>query len=601
MTGGSAKKLLPGAPHDRVERRAEHACTPWPVPFRFALTALAPQPGAPSGAKAAKCWPSETAARSLAITRARAGSPKRCRARAASARRRACARWRGRRPNRAYAVGDSEKGAGQMWLWRGETGLWEKDPAMPLNFRGNLLGIAFDPNNSARGYAVGQRGVLLSYGKSWTQEEEAEHPARRPRGQLHLDRLRRLGSDRGLAQAHAAGPERLRRRRDRQRRLGLARRRGRRRGRSVRTQCRGRSRRCPTAARRSPRRAPPRVRRSIERGSPGRALAGRDLPRRLRSRRAGGVPGRRRAAGDRHEQRTGDLHGRRRSRRPLRGSRRSWSTPIRCRTTSNRGVLRQTATGWSDEEHELNDAREPPGGYVFWDTPKVPTRSTRCSWTRRAPRVGPSAGWSTTNTPCSTPRTSSGIPADGAARLRASPPHPKDHERRPRDVRDRRRGSVRRPLRGARRHRHRARPCGWRRAISRGPGSGQDSPGTGCGAFVYTGPGVTSGQTAGPPADSRCPWQEEERYCRSVVRRQKLPSYAAPSPTDREGARSEGAFASAFAGLRRRSGRCWRTRRVHSHARAAGPPLLAGLDGVHLIMLDPAARSGDEERQWLES
>ena len=57
----------------------------------------------------------------------------------------------------------------------GETGLWERDPATPLNFRGNLLGIAFDPTNPARGYAVGrnavgQGGVLLRYGKTWTEE-----------------------------------------------------------------------------------------------------------------------------------------------------------------------------------------------------------------------------------------------------------------------------------------------------------------------------------------------------------------------------------------------------------------------------------------------
>ncbi len=57
-----------------------------------------------------------------------------------------------------------------MWLWRGETGLWEQDPATPFNFRGNLLGIAFDPTNPDRGYAVGQGGVLLGYGKTWTQE-----------------------------------------------------------------------------------------------------------------------------------------------------------------------------------------------------------------------------------------------------------------------------------------------------------------------------------------------------------------------------------------------------------------------------------------------
>ena len=71
-------------------------------------------------------------------------------------------------PNRAFAVGD----LGAMWIWRAETGLWEKDPAAPLDgFQGNLLGIAFDPSNPAIGYAVGQSGVLLSYGKSWTQEE----------------------------------------------------------------------------------------------------------------------------------------------------------------------------------------------------------------------------------------------------------------------------------------------------------------------------------------------------------------------------------------------------------------------------------------------
>ena len=63
-----------------------------------------------------------------------------------------------------------------MWLWRGETGLWEPDPATPLNFDDNMLGIAFDPNDPARGYAVGsasragEGGALLRYGKTWTQE-----------------------------------------------------------------------------------------------------------------------------------------------------------------------------------------------------------------------------------------------------------------------------------------------------------------------------------------------------------------------------------------------------------------------------------------------
>jgi hypothetical protein len=69
--------------------------------------------------------------------------------------------------DRAFAVGN----LGAMWIWRAETGLWEKDPAVPLNgFQGNLDGIAFAPGNPGLGYAVGQGGVLLGYGKSWIQE-----------------------------------------------------------------------------------------------------------------------------------------------------------------------------------------------------------------------------------------------------------------------------------------------------------------------------------------------------------------------------------------------------------------------------------------------
>jgi hypothetical protein len=69
--------------------------------------------------------------------------------------------------NRAYAVGD----LGAMWLWRAETGLWEKDPAAPpTGFQGDLDGIAFDPQDPALGYAVGQSGALLRYDKTWAQE-----------------------------------------------------------------------------------------------------------------------------------------------------------------------------------------------------------------------------------------------------------------------------------------------------------------------------------------------------------------------------------------------------------------------------------------------
>lgn len=70
-------------------------------------------------------------------------------------------------PGRAYAVGD----LGAMWLWRSETGLWEKDEEAPIAFDGNLMGVAFDSSDAQRGYAVGRAGVLLAYGKSWTPEQ----------------------------------------------------------------------------------------------------------------------------------------------------------------------------------------------------------------------------------------------------------------------------------------------------------------------------------------------------------------------------------------------------------------------------------------------
>ena len=143
----------------------------WPVPFRHPLLAIAPQPGVPVGSissealavgdrgEVARYIPGEGwQPESLLGPGQRVERP----------------RLRGvawPTPMRAYAVGDN----GEMWLWRGETGLWEPDPATPPNFRGNLLGIAFDPTNPARGYAVGSggvkgEGVLLRYGKTWTQE-----------------------------------------------------------------------------------------------------------------------------------------------------------------------------------------------------------------------------------------------------------------------------------------------------------------------------------------------------------------------------------------------------------------------------------------------
>ncbi len=139
----------------------------YPVPFRHALAAVAPQPEAPVGAlssqalavgdegEVARYEPGEGWQPESLPDPGGGVSTKRMRAVA----------W----PTaaRAFAVGEE----GEMWLWRGETGFWEPDPATPLNFRADLLGIAFDPANPSRGYAVGQQGALLHYGKTWVQEE----------------------------------------------------------------------------------------------------------------------------------------------------------------------------------------------------------------------------------------------------------------------------------------------------------------------------------------------------------------------------------------------------------------------------------------------
>jgi hypothetical protein len=147
-------------------RPAPSRVAPYPVPFRHALVAAAPQPGAAVGALSSEAL---AVGDQGEVARYKPGQGWLPESLLTSGGRRATPRLRAvawPTPMRAYAVGD----LGQMWRWRGETGLWERDPATPLNFRGNLLGVAFDPDEPARGYAVGQGGVLLRYGKTWTQE-----------------------------------------------------------------------------------------------------------------------------------------------------------------------------------------------------------------------------------------------------------------------------------------------------------------------------------------------------------------------------------------------------------------------------------------------
>jgi hypothetical protein len=143
----------------------------WPVSARAPFTAVAPEPGTTPGASnaqalavgadgvVARYTPGQGWQREFLQTSSGAVSAPTLRAVA----------WP--EPNRAYAVGNT----GAMWLWRAETGLWEKDPAAPPEgFQGDLDGIAFNPSKPEEGYAVGQNGALLSYGKTWTQEQLPE-------------------------------------------------------------------------------------------------------------------------------------------------------------------------------------------------------------------------------------------------------------------------------------------------------------------------------------------------------------------------------------------------------------------------------------------
>jgi hypothetical protein len=152
--------------HVTKEAPLQSELQPYPVPFRHALLAVAPQPGAPVGAlssQALAVGDNGEVARYLPGEGWQPESLLGPGGRPATPRLRAVA-WP--TPGRAYAVGE----LGQMWLWRAETGLWEPDPAAPRNFRNDLLAIAFDPADPSVGYAVGQQGTVLRYGKSWTQE-----------------------------------------------------------------------------------------------------------------------------------------------------------------------------------------------------------------------------------------------------------------------------------------------------------------------------------------------------------------------------------------------------------------------------------------------
>jgi hypothetical protein len=140
--------------------------TGWPVPFRRPLLAAATQPGTTAGAAGAQAL---AVGAEGAVARYQPGQGWDGEYLYNAAGERQTPNLRGvawPEPERAFAVGDN----GAMWVWQEDTEAWEADPAAPLGFRGQLTAIAFSPAHPEVGYAVGKQGVLLGYGKTWTQE-----------------------------------------------------------------------------------------------------------------------------------------------------------------------------------------------------------------------------------------------------------------------------------------------------------------------------------------------------------------------------------------------------------------------------------------------
>ena len=138
------------------------------MPFRRPLTAIAPAPGEPVGVLSAEALAVGADGEAARYVPGQGWEPEFL---LTASGKRATPTLRGvawPEPGRAFAVGDGAA----MWVWQKATGFWEPDPAEPPNLvRANFTGIAFDPGDPSRGYAVGKQGLLLGYGRTWTQEQ----------------------------------------------------------------------------------------------------------------------------------------------------------------------------------------------------------------------------------------------------------------------------------------------------------------------------------------------------------------------------------------------------------------------------------------------
>jgi hypothetical protein len=580
----------------------ETRLAPWPVSFRHALLALAPQPGAPVGSlssqalavgdqgEVARYEPGEGwLPESLLGPGGRRETP----------RLRAVA-WP--TPTRAYAVGDE----GQMWLWRGETGLWESDPATPANFRGNLLGIAFEANNPGRGYAVGQQGVLLRYGKTWTQE--ATCGAGVPEPCLPADvagasftSIAFAGSEAIVAYRKLISPDQERYE------AGLI-------------VNEGSGWHTDEGATKAMGSSVPWAVVGLPDGGAAFAASGSSEGVQVYERQSEGAewqatptpfPGAR-APGSLALFREGGAlrvitagaaprtYAVENEPSPPPGFPPTLIPPYPLEAESDGqvlGVLRQTATGWSDEEHELNNAKEPPGEYAHYDTAYRPDPVAAVL----VDSTG-SQGWAVGGVAESLPQRKLldtadvyRYPADGTAPVGVGSA-PISVE--PGEATFAIGGGVQCAAPCADRARTKIGPDVWLSgAMARAEAI------NGVRAFLYTGPRVTTGQTAGP-ATLVVPYERELARYAELLKGSK-PAYVAASPTDLDGSGSEGLFEEEFSG----SG----FPKPFGELNCAGVPGCQGAyyafssEGaggtVRVIVLDDSAHEGVDATQlaWLEA
>ncbi len=560
----------------------------------------APSRARRSARSPAKRSPSATTARSRASSRARAGCRKACSGPGERVEhQRGCAPSPGPRPTAPTPSATT----GQMWLWRGETGLWEQDPATPLNFRGNLLGIAFDPNNPARGYAVGSSSVVGAGRRAAALRQDLDRRNRRcPRRSRARASPRSRSPARRRSSPIASSPSPSRTTRSSavcsstKAPAGASTRSGS--GRDAATGVPGRSRGCPTAARRSRPSADRRARACTSAKRP--ARRGRPTPTPLPGSTAGQLALFREGGALRAIVTAGgDQHSKANRSAPAPGFPPACSNPSRRSPAGpeSGGVLRQTATGWSDESHELNPAANRRAATPTTTCPTGPTRSSRCWSTRTARRAGRSAATSAP-TNDSRPPTSSAIPptastplgrgaqvAGAAATRRTTRPS--------RSAAGRSARLLRRP-RGRGDRTRRVALAGARTRAAR----------SACAAFLYTGPRVTTAETPGSE-NAADPVRAGARALRADPRRQPDPGLRgdlAVRPRRAPGKRRH--RGDVRVGVRRLSRRCRpRSRPATAPNRRCGETrrlpvrlLRVRLEGtggaVRVIVLDDSARRG---------